>query len=69
MHAFEGMCVYEKGDDAFASRFSNAIGSKSVGVWTNTRAYLVQVSGQRGTCLVEIPAKKGWPVSVTAPVF
>ena len=24
---------------------------------TNTRAYLVQASDQRGTCLVEIPAK------------
>ena len=29
-----------------------------------TRAYLVQVSDQRGTCLVEKPAK-GWPLSVT----
>ena len=26
---------------------------------TNTRAYLVQVSGQRGTCPVERPAKGG----------
>ena len=34
---------------------------------TKTRGYLVQVSGQRGTCLVETPAKKGWPVSVTNP--
>ena len=36
---------------------------------TNARAYLIQqVNDQRGTCLliVERPAKKGWPVSVTA---
>ena len=26
---------------------------------TNTRAYLVQASDQRGTCLVERPAKGG----------
>ena len=31
---------------------------------TNTRAYLVQVSDQRGTCLIE---SEGWPVPVTAP--
>ena len=36
-------------------------------VWNyrSLRAYLVQVSEQRGTCLVERPAKGG--LSVTAP--
>ena len=28
-------------------------------VWKKTRAYIIQVSDQRGTCLVEKPAKGG----------
>ena len=58
-HAFEGMCVYEKGVDVFASRNVNAVQFVRGVCGTNTRAYLVQVSDQRGTCLVEIPAKGG----------
>ena len=35
-------------------------------VWKEYKSfYLVQVSDQRGTCLVEKPAN-GWPVSLTA---
>ena len=56
-HAFEGMCVWEKEDDAFASRSCTLFSSNVACVELNTRAYLVQVSDQRGTCLVENPAK------------
>ena len=56
-------CAYrKKGDDAFASRISNNAFSSSVvrGVsGTITRACLVQVSDQRGTCLVAGHAKGG----------
>ena len=57
----KGMILLPSGIERYSVRPWRVVG-------TNTRrAYLVQVSGQRGTCLVEKPAKKGWPVSVTAP--
>ena len=57
LHAFEGMCVQEKGDDAFPPDFAARTALSSVGglcdyCCCNTRAYLIQVSDQRGTCLL-----------------
>ena len=58
-------CAYRKKEIMFCLLRLNAIQFFRGVCGTNTRAYLVQVSDQRGTCLVEKPAKGG--LSVTAP--
>ena len=60
-------CAYrKKGDECFCLAELNAAQFVRGECGTNTRAYLVQVSDGRGTCLVEKPAKGGLCL-VTAP--
>ena len=57
-HAFEA-CAYRKKGVMLLPRGMNAIQFVRGVCGTNTRACLVQVSDQRGICLVEKPAKGG----------
>ena len=72
-HALEGMCVLENGDDAFAPWTRKRVQrlALSVACGTNKRAYLIQVSDQRGTRLLYVSViqrpTRGWPVSVSRP--